>query len=32
MQASLSKRGQHSQSIEPSRDTKAAVPRSPIMA
>jgi hypothetical protein len=32
MQASESKRGQHSQSIDPSRDTSAAVPRSPIIA
>jgi hypothetical protein len=30
--AGESKRGQHSQSIEPSRQTKAAVSPSPIMA
>lgn len=31
-QAGLSKRGQHSQSIEPSRATSAAVSQSPIKA
>ena len=31
-QASESKRGQHSQSIEPSRETSAAVSQSPISA
>jgi hypothetical protein len=31
-QASLSKRGQHSQSIDPSRLTNAAVVQSPISA
>jgi hypothetical protein len=30
--ASLSKRGRHSQSIDPSRPTSAAEPRSPISA
>jgi hypothetical protein len=30
--ASLSKRGKHSRSIDPSRPTSAAVPRSPISA
>jgi hypothetical protein len=30
--ASLSKRGQHSQSIEPSRETSAALSQSPISA